>query len=104
MNESKSVLQFKGYKIINFQFSMNPKAIQNNNRDVGIGFAYSKNKTDATHFTVLLSCFVNDKNSLPIKEPDEILPFKLVVSIEGSFVLSTPGESYLPNAVAILFP
>lgn len=104
MNDSKSILQFNGYKILDFQFRMNPSAIEKDEREVGIGFKYSYNSTDETHFTVVLTCFINDNDNLPIKKDEEQIPFKITSSIEGSFSLNSSGEKYLPNAIAILFP
>lgn len=104
MNDSKSSLQFNGYNVLDFHFTMNPEAIAKNVRDVGVGFDYSYKKKDDTHFNVILSCFINDKSKFPIDKKDEDIPFKITSSIEGDFSLESPGEKYLPNAIAILFP
>ena len=104
MKDSKSSLQFTGYNILEFHFTMNPKAIAKNMREVGVGFNYSYKKKDDTHFSVILSCFINDKSKFQINKKDEDIPFKISSSMEGNFSLESPSEIYLPNAIAILFP
>ncbi|MFU0833858.1 MAG: hypothetical protein ACFWUC_13105 [Oscillospiraceae bacterium] len=104
MNNPVSSLQFNGYNILNFNFTMNPDAIKKNSREVGIGFDYSYNEKDESHFSILLTCYINDKKTLPIKKADEDIPFSLVLTVEGSFTVNETSNKYLPNAIAILFP
>jgi len=104
MNNANSVLQFEGYKILDFCFSLNKTALEKEALTINVCFDHIYERRDDEHFSVILSCYINDKEKMPLQEMDDSMPFNLTTSIEGYFHLSPYNEKLIPNAVAILFP
>lgn len=106
MNETRSVLQFTEYRVLNFEYNLYEGALEKGANVVNTKFSYSLEHINDHNFSIILTCIVNS-DDMPIPEEEDGTlgyPFSIKLSIRGNFVTSQFDDRLIPNALAIMFP